>query len=241
MARLIILLTIGLVGYIIYRRIQAIPPGQRRGAYLKLGLALLVIVVVLGTVTGRMHWLGAAITAVLVGASRLLPTLIRLFPMLQWLQGQRTSSSGSQGQAQGQQSTVETALLRMQLDHASGDMSGVVLAGEHEGASLDELDRAQLDTLLAWCQQDEDSARLLQTYLARRFGDGQQDPGGGTHTTSGAMSHGEALAILGLEDGASDEAIIEAHRRLMQKLHPDRGGSDYLAAKLNQAKDYLTK
>lgn len=238
MARLIILLTIGIVCYIVYRRIQAIPPAQRRGAYLKLGLALLVIVVLVGTVTGRMHWLGAAITAVLVGASRLLPTLIRVFPMLKWLHGRTTAANSGPGQ----QSTVETTLLRMQLDHDSGDMSGEVLSGEYQGSNLDELDQSQLDSLLAWCQQqDEDSARLLQTYLARRFGDSQQDQGSGASTGSGSMSHAEALAILGLEDGASDKDINAAHRRLMQKLHPDRGGSDYLAAKLNQAKDYLTR
>ncbi len=235
MPRLILILTIAMVAYIVYRRIQAIPPGQRRGAYIKLGLALLVIVVLVGTITGRMHWIGAAATALLVGIGRLIPLLIRMFPMLQWLHGQRAStSSGSGGQ-----STVETSLLRMTLDHDSGNMNGEVLSGEFSGRSLDDLDREQLDTLLAWCrQQEEDSARLLETYLSRRFGEeAYQAPK--TPPTSGAMNRSEALAILGLEEGATEDDIMEAHRRLMQKLHPDRGGSDYLAAKLNQAKDFL--
>ena len=79
MPRLMLLLAIGLAAWIIYRQIKALPPQQRKSAYMKVGLGLLVAVVLFATVTGRMHWLGAAITALLVGASRLLPTLVRLF------------------------------------------------------------------------------------------------------------------------------------------------------------------
>ncbi len=234
MPRLIVLIALGIIAFIVYRRVQALPAGQRKSAYLKIGLAVLVVVVILGTVTGRMHWLGAALTALLVAISRGLPILVRLFPMLQWLHGRRSQAQGSES---GQQSTVETMWLRMVLDHDSGDMHGEVLSGNYAGQKLDDLDRKQLGDLLGECEQEADSARLLNTYLARRFGEQQSREN--SAETSGTMTRQQALAILGLAEGASDQDITDTHRRLMQKLHPDRGGSDYLAAKLNQAKELL--
>jgi hypothetical protein len=127
----------------------------------------------------------------------------------------------------------------MILDHESGDMSGEVLDGDFSGRQLDELDQTELDQLMAWCnERDADSARLLDSYLQRRFGERsqhQKPPSSG----GGNMNRAEAFAVLGLSEGADREQIITAHRSLMQKLHPDRGGNDYLAAKLNQAKDTL--
>lgn len=56
---------------------------------------------------------------------------------------------------------------------------------------------------------------------------------------SASMSHEEALKVLGLDPGAGPEAVREAHRRLIAKAHPDGGGSTYLAAKVNEARDVL--
>jgi len=85
---------------------------------------------------------------------------------------------------------------------------------------------------------------LLQTYLDREHADTWQQQAGAQgqqRATSkpGEMSREEALQILGLSSDASEAEIIETHRRLMQKLHPDRGGSAYLAATINLAKDTL--
>jgi len=232
--RLLLLLAIAAVVYILFRRAQSMPPHKRRGELIKLGVGVAVVVVIGLTLTGRMHWLGAALTGLLVAARQLLPTLIRLFPML-------ASLKANAGPSAGQRSTVATDILRMHLDHDSGKLNGEVLKGPFREWLLDEMDRDQLQALLNFCQaEDDESAQLLASYLQQRFpGEGgfqQQAPPG---ASSSGMSRQEALAVLGVAEDADREAIIAAHRSLMQKLHPDRGGNDYLAAKVNQAKDLL--
>lgn len=236
MPKLLLLLAIALALYILFIRAQALPPHQRKAQYLKLGIVIAVAAVLFLTLTGRMHWVGAALTGLLVGARQLLPLLIRLFPMLSALRS-KGSAAGP-----GQHSTVESSILRMHLDHESGKLSGEVLRGPLQDWRLDELDRSQLEELLRYCQQqDNDSVQLLTGYLEQRF-PGESDFGRQQQAapeSSSGLSRSEALAVLGLSEEASDEDIVQAHRKLMQKLHPDRGGNDYLAAKVNQAKDVL--
>ena len=236
MPKLLLLLAIALALYILFTRAQALPPHQRKAQYLKLGIVIAIAAVLFLTLTGRMHWVGAALTGLLVGARQLLPVLIRLFPMLASLR--KTSSAAGPGQ----HSTVESTILRMHLDHESGKLSGEVLRGPLRDWRLNELDRSQLEELLHFCQQeDNDSVQLLISYLEQRF-PGESDFGRQQQAapdTSSGLSRSEALAVLGLDEGASEEDIVQAHRKLMQKLHPDRGGNDYLAAKVNQAKDFL--
>ena len=131
----------------------------------------------------------------------------------------------------------------MTLDHDSGDLSGEVLEGQYKDWLLDQLDRSQLDELMAFCQQeDSDSAQLLAGYLEQRFPGAQEQAdrseSNGAGSTVG-LTRSEALAVLGLSGDASREDIVSAHRTLIQKLHPDRGGNDYLAANINEAKDFL--
>ena len=146
-----------------------------------------------------------------------------------------------------QSSEVVTDSLRMQLDHATGELEGEVLRGQFAGRSLDLLGLGELLTLLADCQrEDPRSVALLQTYLDRRQPDwrahvaGEQAHGPDPEPGSN-MDEATACSILGLSPGASEEDIKAAHRRLMTKLHPDHGGSSYLAAQLNQAKDFLLR
>ncbi|HZU89434.1 MAG TPA: DnaJ domain-containing protein [Stellaceae bacterium] len=146
----------------------------------------------------------------------------------------------------GQTSTVATPFLRMTLDHDSGAMSGTILSGRFAGMRLDELGIAELLTLLRECRaEDEEGARLVEAYLDRLHPDWRDEwrsdrPGAGAaRPAAGDIGVAEAYAILGLAPGAGVAEIKEAHRRLMSKLHPDHGGSDYLATQINRARDVL--
>jgi hypothetical protein len=145
----------------------------------------------------------------------------------------------------GQSSRVRSAFLDMSLDHDSGELSGTILAGEYAGRSLGEFDLAQLVAMMP--AFDAESVALLESYLDRRFPAWRQNAqgngaGGQRRTaTGGKMTAEEAYQILGLQPGASRDDIARAHRALMKKLHPDQGGSTYLAARVNEAKDTLLR
>lgn len=145
----------------------------------------------------------------------------------------------------GQSSRVRSQFLEMMLDHDSGKLSGRIADGPNAGRSLDEFDLPQLLAMTAGF--DAESVALLESYLDRRFPawrqNAQGDAAGGQRrtATSGKMTDEEAYQILGLQPGAGRDDISRAHRALMKKLHPDQGGSTYLAARVNQAKDILLK
>lgn len=162
------------------------------------------------------------------------------------LSGLAAGLSGSTQRSAGQTSTIETATLSMTLNHDSGDMDGLVRTGRLEGQRLSALSIEALQSLLSECQaSDPDAAALLQAYIDRHRQEEWRAASQGHSETempgtgSSAMTQTEAYAILGLEPPVSRAAIAEAHRALMKKLHPDHGGSTYLASKINQAKDLL--
>jgi hypothetical protein len=152
---------------------------------------------------------------------------------------------GSATRSSSRDSAVRTAWLEMRLDHDSGAMGGRVIAGRYSGQNLDDLAPDALRELLREVAGDGDSVALLEVYLDRRIPgwreDFQHDPASGTGRApgTGAMSKEEAYEVLGLAPGASPAEIRAAHRRLMKLAHPDQGGSTFLAAKINQAKDKL--
>jgi DnaJ domain len=145
----------------------------------------------------------------------------------------------------GQGSQVRSQFLDMRLDHDSGELSGQIVAGPNAGHSLDEFDLPQLAAMMSGF--DAESVSLLESYLDRRFPAWRQDaqghPAGGQSrpAASGKMTDEEAYQILGLQPGAGRDDIGRAHRALMKKLHPDQGGSTYLAARVNEAKDTLLR
>jgi hypothetical protein len=164
--------------------------------------------------------------------------------LLGWMPFGPAGFSDRTQKSAGKASRVRSAYLEMQLDHDSGAMRGTIIAGRHQGVSLDRLDVKTLTGLLG--EFDEESRALLAAYLDRR------EPGWSEHAqgdatagraaaSSGKMTEQEAYQILGLQPGASAEAIGTAHRTLMKKFHPDQGGTTYLAARINEAKDTLLR
>lgn len=159
--------------------------------------------------------------------------------LLQWVQRWRTNKRfGGTAPQTGAANSVETAFLSMTLHHDSGRMTGSVKAGQFAGRDLATLTLPELLTLLQECQAaDADSVALLEAWLDRAHPDWRAEPA--ADPRSAAMTREEALDILGLNEGADEDAIRAAHRRLMKTAHPDQGGSAWLAARINAARDLL--
>jgi DnaJ domain len=200
----------------------------------------------------NLKWAGIALGGVAVVALVLLPPvrelaalLVPLAMSMPLLSRLRRLFDRYRTPAGGRTSQAETEFLRMTLDHDTGSMSGMVLRGQFAGMRIEELGIGDLLALLRACRaEDEKAARLVEAYLDRQHPDWRDAMAGGGAGTGGAAAGGamtvdEACAILGLSRGASAEEIKEAHHRLMIKLHPDHGGSDYLASQINRARDVL--
>lgn len=239
---LMFLLVLALGVLLYYRRL---PAAQRGPFRIKALVALAIFGLVFLALTQRLYLLGALFALLVPFMRHLLPWLLRSLPFLAGWYRRRQQRQGTGG---GQRSRVAGEVVAMELDHDSGAMTGQVLTGPMAGRDLADLQQQEFLDLLSYCRQtDTDSARLLESYLDKRFGDawraddvgGQQESEQSTTNHSGAISDAEAYEILGLDSGADRDAIIQAHRRLMQKLHPDHGGSAYLAARINAARAQL--
>lgn len=211
--------------------------------------AVVMILIVLGRLP--IQAIMAPVVFLATFAMRHAHWLVQLLSVWRSRRGGATRVGGSGERAGEGESGIKTAWLSMTLDHRTADMDGTVRQGQFEGRQLSAMDLTELLTLAGECRQDDDSLQLLEAYLDRRFPQWReqyQDTAGASHDDhhtsragqdSAGMTEALALEILGLQRGAERKAITEAHRRLMQKLHPDRGGSDYLAKRINEARDYL--
>jgi len=237
---LVILLLVCLIIFVNYYRKSSV---VKKRKIIRVTLFVVLIIVMAGfVIAGRLNWLAA------VGG-----TLLPLLPkMASWLfrnassvmmlinKFKQNKEGMSSGKMHGQQSSVETLYLIMTLDHDTGDMNGKVIRGEFKGKLLSDLKPAEIRKMLNECE-DRETESLLMAYLDRYHRRQQPNENSDDEKSNKPdfMSVHEAREILGLEENAKKTDIINAHRKLIQKLHPDRGGSEYLAMKINRAKDVL--
>lgn len=227
-----------LVGFLLFGRwYSTADPKDALKALKWIGIGIFVLIAGFFIFTGRLSW-------AFFGLPALLPWLMRARAVARVAKSFSRMSQANAGMASGNTSNVETRFFQMTLDHDSGDMSGIIRDGVHSGKYLEDLTTAQLVELLKICQlEDLESARILEAYLDRNRSDWHDfasDAGNSSpNVKNSTMDRAQALQVLGLKDGATDQEIKDTHRKLISGMHPDHGGSDYLAAQINQAKDVL--
>src|SRR5919202_905955 len=202
--------------------------------FLLLGLALLVFLMLGGNVFAKAD-------------PRVLARLLRSLGGVALLAVSALLAFRAAWPSPGRRSAARSAWLDMTLDHDSGAVEGRVLQGRFAGAALSDLGPEALAALHAELRGDPDSLRLFEAYLDRRQPgwreDLKRDSAAGPRgpARSRALTEEEAYEVLGLRPGAGEAEIRQAHRALMKRVHPDQGGSTYLAARINEAKDILLR
>ena len=226
--------------------------------YFLLGLAALLIFLVLARkytsvnpqVLARQLRIGAGVALFVVafvflvrGAATYAGPMAALAAWLLWGGGGPSWGGYGSAPSSGNTSRLETDYLEVELDHDTGNIRGRVRKGGFAGRELEYLSPLEMVQLWQDCRfADPQSAQVLEAYLDRTHPTWREDmerTGGREEPRPGAMTRAQALEVLGLGEGASDDDIRRAHRDLMMKLHPDRGGSTFLAAQINEAKDVL--
>lgn len=243
--RLLLLILLPVMAYYFVRTIsRRFTLTPRQNTFLFFLVASLLVVGVMIAI-GRLPFqfilapIGVAATFVL----RMLPTLLRFLPMWHLFKGRVAAAKPPN---RDQVSTIRTEFFDMELQHGDGSMDGVVLKGNFSKRRLSTLELPDLLELYQECRDYADSAQVLEAYIDRAFPDWREHAqagyeGAAAIADESLMTQTLALEILGLDETADKEQVTKAHRSLMQKMHPDRGGSDYLAQKINAAKDFLMK
>lgn len=234
----IILAVMGLPAYI--RMSQS--KRQRTNWLIIVGIGILLLMQAL---PGAIGLIIPMLAALIAGIVRVIPVLIRYAPLLHkiwfsWKQQQYTS--------QGDRTTrsiVETRFLKIQINAAGQPISGEVISGTFAGRQIDSMNSNELQQLFKECSTDNQSLVFLQQLIQQASGSRQYSGRySGSHNQTGKpgkMSTQQACNVLGIKLNASRKEIITAHRRLIQKAHPDHGGSAELAAQINAARDALLK
>lgn len=233
--KLLISAAIIFVLFSMIRKYQKAPPQERRSWLIKIVLSIVVIAVIIGAMTGRMPIIAGIVAA---GAT------LAKFGLRWGLPLAKMWFAKSGGNAR-----FKSQYLQITVNFASGQVAGEMTKGEYQGQSLANLSDDTLSQLLSEFQQtDKKSYYLLAAYMRSRgfhqqgqHQQHQQQDGHSANTGGGAISVDEALEILNLAPMPTKKDVIRAHRKLMSKLHPDKGGSDYLAARVNEAREVLLK
>lgn len=230
MMYLILTLFVGLCALAWYQKLKKLEDTKKKSFLWKTGFTLILLSVIFLTVTGRLHWIGAAITAVIPILAFLFRWSRRIFPLLKIFGGIKQKPS-----------QFKTKTLQISLNFSTMSMSGKVLKGKFAGKNLQDLNPSEFEELTRDCKlNDKESYALLYAFSAIKGRNDNFQDQNYTKDKITDMSEEEAYEILGLENPSSKSEISKAHKRLIQKLHPDRGGSDYLAAKINAAKDKIS-
>ncbi len=227
---ILLIVVIGALAFVSWYKRAPKALRQRALIYGGVGLALVLLL------TGRLSPVFALLGALIPLAHRALGA----WRIAQGLRGLGGALGGNRQSTPDGKSEIHTRFLHMQLDHDSGAIGGQVIAGAFAGHELGALSLDQLVTLYRECAADPQSIRVLETFLDHAHGDRwrARATSAGHHEIS-AMDAARAREVLGVDATADRDDIIAAHRRLMQKMHPDRGGSTYLAAEINRAKAVL--
>ena len=227
-----IILLVGLIFIVWYwwSTVKGLPAERKRPFLWRSAFWAVLSISVILVVSGRMHWVGAGLAALIPLGKTFLAFGFRALPILRLLGRFKTSPS-----------QFKTKSLNVTINFSNSQMDGEVLIGDLAGKKLSELSDEQLESIATQLKDiDRESYALLYAYRMRRGNAGQQNEDGFNAESFNGLSESEAYEVLGLDQTASKEEVIKAHKRLVQRLHPDRGGSDYLAAKINAAKDRLT-
>lgn len=193
------------------------------GGILAVGIALFVLL------RGRLDWLFYIVPFAL-------PFLLRSAVIARSI---RNAAKMARGPAPGQSTDVRTQWLAMTLDHDTGAMDGEVLQGRFAGRRLSDLEPEDLQALADDLDGDPESRQVFEAWIERMGMAFDEQAEAGSGDDDSTMTTGRAREILGLDAAASEQDIRDAHRRLMMANHPDRGGSSWVAAQINRAKDVL--
>lgn len=202
-------------------------PADKRNGAIKTGLLYFVaLALLLLVITGRIPILFAAISAAIPFFHRLM-AYKGLFGMVGRIAGEKFGPT-----------TLTTAWLIVEYDLVNRSLDGTVIQGQFLDKKLSQLNDSELSTLLTEVKQDFQSRAAINAFIMARKGkdSAQQNT---APPSDASLSVTQAYEILGLKQNATPDEIKKAHKLLMQKIHPDRGGSSYLAAQINAAKARL--